>query len=320
MKYRPTFFRVFGIILSLCASLPAQEKQVKSVNENLRMQEVSSQVFFHASVWDKSAKGFVKGLTSKDFSIVIDRKPQEISFFQEADFPATVGIMFDVSGSMTGETGFPKAEMERGVDGLNTFIENSNPNNKYFLVAFSEEPSLIQETTSDREKIETAFVTLSTKLPKSNTRFFPSMKYCVEKLTSESGQKKILLIVSDGISNSIKLRDYTAVRDYVRQNGIVIYMINHQRSFIQYLDGAESSPLIEKIAKESGGRVLYPSNVNEQRFSFALLASELRNQYLIGFVPKSNQKLKWNGMKIKLNGAFAADKLRINAPSGYLYQ
>jgi Ca-activated chloride channel homolog len=46
---------------------------------------------------------YVSGLTKDAFTVIDDGVEQEITFFSDADAPVSVGILFDVSGSMSGE-------------------------------------------------------------------------------------------------------------------------------------------------------------------------------------------------------------------------
>lgn len=46
---------------------------------------------------------YVSGLTKKAFTIVDNDQEQEITYFSDADAPVSVGVLFDVSGSMSGD-------------------------------------------------------------------------------------------------------------------------------------------------------------------------------------------------------------------------
>src|SRR5713226_9150491 len=63
--------------------------------------------------------GFVTGLTKDSFSVVEDGKAQEITVFDDADVPVTVGILVDESRSMT-----PKHSQV--ITAAQTLIEESN--------------------------------------------------------------------------------------------------------------------------------------------------------------------------------------------------
>jgi hypothetical protein len=46
---------------------------------------------------------YVSGLSKNAFTIFDNNQEQEITFFSDADAPVSIGILFDVSGSMSGE-------------------------------------------------------------------------------------------------------------------------------------------------------------------------------------------------------------------------
>ena len=46
---------------------------------------------------------FVSGLSKDAFKVFDNNQEQEITFFSDTDAPISVGIVFDVSGSMSGE-------------------------------------------------------------------------------------------------------------------------------------------------------------------------------------------------------------------------
>ena len=46
---------------------------------------------------------YVSGLNKSAFSVLDEKQPQEITFFSDDDAPVSVGVIFDVSGSMGGD-------------------------------------------------------------------------------------------------------------------------------------------------------------------------------------------------------------------------
>ncbi|MCO5334650.1 MAG: hypothetical protein M9893_11725 [Pyrinomonadaceae bacterium] len=46
---------------------------------------------------------YISGLKKNAFSVSDNGEPQDITFFSDSDAPVSVGILFDVSGSMNGE-------------------------------------------------------------------------------------------------------------------------------------------------------------------------------------------------------------------------
>src|SRR5512140_131653 len=75
----------------------------------------------------------VSGLERQHFRLYDNRKPQEIEYFYTQDAPISVGIIFDQSGSMRGAIdGSREAAVE--------FLKASNPDDEFFLIAFSDKP------------------------------------------------------------------------------------------------------------------------------------------------------------------------------------
>ena len=46
---------------------------------------------------------YVSGLTKEHFTVYDNKQKQDITFFSDTDAPVSIGILFDVSGSMSGE-------------------------------------------------------------------------------------------------------------------------------------------------------------------------------------------------------------------------
>ena len=95
-------------------------------------------VSLRVSVMDKEGR-FVSGLNQGDFAVYEDGVRQEISFFSDQDAPAAIGVVLDVSASMTG------AKIERARDAVARFIQTSHEEDKYFLIGFNERPQLLLE-------------------------------------------------------------------------------------------------------------------------------------------------------------------------------
>src|ERR1041384_2527446 len=80
----------------------------------------------------------VTGLDKQHFEVFEDKVKQDILFFNDEDSPVSVGIIFDVSGSM-------KGKLSRARDALNAFIKTSHPDDDFFLVGFNQRANLLAE-------------------------------------------------------------------------------------------------------------------------------------------------------------------------------
>src|SRR5215831_2470619 len=63
---------------------------------------------------------YVSGLNKNAFTVFDDKQPQEITHFSDDDAPVSVGVLFDVSGSMSGD------KIRRAREALSRFIQTSH--------------------------------------------------------------------------------------------------------------------------------------------------------------------------------------------------
>ena len=75
----------------------------------------------------------VTGLAKDNFRVFEGNQAQEIRNFSSEDEPASVGILFDASGSM-------KTKIERARQTVMEFCKTANPQDEFFAIAFSDQP------------------------------------------------------------------------------------------------------------------------------------------------------------------------------------
>src|SRR5215510_3078200 len=78
------------------------------------------------SVSDRQGR-FVPGLTRDEFEVFDDGVKQQVAHFSDVDAPISIGIVYDVSGSMAGS-------INRSIHALERFIETSHQDDAFFLV------------------------------------------------------------------------------------------------------------------------------------------------------------------------------------------
>src|SRR3954470_24388341 len=85
---------LFLMILMCAYSAPQDTPKTRSLNVDVDV------VLVNATVTESSRNQIVAGLDKKDFRIWEDNVEQKLSYFSSEDVPASVGIIFDISGSM----------------------------------------------------------------------------------------------------------------------------------------------------------------------------------------------------------------------------
>jgi hypothetical protein len=82
--------------------------------------------------WDR----IVTGLDSCNFELYEGKHRQEIRHFSTEDAPLSLGILFDVSGSM-------KNKIERAREAVVEFLRAANQQDEFFMITFADRPQLL---------------------------------------------------------------------------------------------------------------------------------------------------------------------------------
>src|SRR6267142_466134 len=107
-------------------------------------------VLVNATVTD-SLNRYVSGLGQEHFQIWEDKLEQKIEYFSSEDNPVSLGVIFDVSGSM-------KDKISTARDAAVTFLKTGNPEDEYFLVEFANRPEVAADFTTDVSKIQSKLI------------------------------------------------------------------------------------------------------------------------------------------------------------------
>jgi Ca-activated chloride channel family protein len=252
---------------------------------------------------------YVSGLDKKAFTILDNNQEQEITFFSDSDAPISIGILFDVSGSMSRE------KISKSRKALEKFINTSHPSDEYFLIAFNNRAQLLLDRTRDGEAVLQKLTLVETK---GNTALYDACYLGVERVTRGTRQKKALLIISDGQDNSSRY-NFGEVRRLMKESDVTIYAVG-------ILDGRDSGSMegmqgqafLDELASVTGGKSFYPQTDVELDEIFERIALELRHQYSIGYTPKDfAPDGKWHKVKTKVKPPRGLPRLTVRGREGY---
>ena len=95
----------------------------------------------------------VTGLEQEDFQVFENNGEQKISSFASEDAPVSIGIIFDLSGSMT-------SKLIRARESILQFIKTANPQDEFFVIGFNDRPELIEDFTNSVEDIQARLATV----------------------------------------------------------------------------------------------------------------------------------------------------------------
>ncbi len=249
----------------------------------------------------------VTGLEKEDFQIYENNNQQLIASFATEDAPVSIGIIFDLSGSMT-------SKLVRAKEAILQFIKTANPQDEFFVIGFNDRPELIEDFTSSVEDIEARLANVHAG---HRTALLDAIYYGVAKMKDAHHERKALLVVSDGGDNRSRFTE-GEVRAAVREADVEIYSIGIFDPYAPTPEERTGPQLLDDISSSTGGRLFRVDDVDEMSDIAEKISTELRNQYVIGYKPKDLARDgKWRKVRVKVNPPPGLPPLTVYARTGY---
>jgi len=252
---------------------------------------------------------YVSGLNKNAFTVFDGNEEQEITFFSDVDAPISVGVLFDVSGSMSGE------KIGKARKALERFINTSHPSDEYFLIGFNNRAQLLLDRTRDGDAVLQRLTLVQTK---GNTALYDACYLGVERVTRGTRQKKAMLIISDGQDNSSRY-NFGEVRRLMKEADVTVYAVGIMDGRdAGSITGMQGQAFLDELTSVTGGKAFYPQTDVEMDEIFERIALELRHQYSIGFTPKDfTPDGKWHKTKVKVKPPRGISRLTVRTREGY---
>jgi Ca-activated chloride channel family protein len=249
----------------------------------------------------------VTGLDQEDFQIFEKSVQQKIRSFACEDAPVSIGIVFDLSGSMN-------SKLNRARESILQLIKTANPQDEFFVVGFNDRPELIEDFTNSAEDIEARLATVRSG---HRTALLDAIYFGMVKMREARHERKALLIVSDGGDNNSR---YTVgeVRAQVRESDIEIYSIGIFDPYAATPEERMGPQMLSDLSEQTGGRLFRVDDLAEMGDIAEKISNELRNQYIIGYRPRDlTRDGKWRKVKVKVNPPAGLPPLTVHARTGY---
>lgn len=250
---------------------------------------------------------FVTGLERENFAIYENKQRQEIRHLSSEDAPVSIGLIFDVSGSMN-------TKIERAREAVIEFLKAANPKDEFFMIAFSDQPHVISDFTESIENIQSRLLFIA---PKGRTALLDAIYLGVSKLREAKHQRKALLIISDGGDNHSRYSE-REIESVVKEADALVYAIGIYDHYFSTEEEKLGPRLLSEISEVTGGRAFVIDNPNDLADVATKIGIELRNQYVLGYYPTNRPRDgKWHKIKVKLIPPKGLPPLQVSAKQGY---
>jgi Ca-activated chloride channel family protein len=252
----------------------------------------------------------VTGLEKGNFRVFEDDVEQEITTMSSEDVPVSIGLIFDMSGSMSDK-------VEKARQAAVQFMRTANPLDQFFLVSFNDRAELTSGFTSSVEELQNRMLFTATR---GRTALLDGIYLGLSQMRGAHNAKRALLIISDGGDNHSRYNE-NDVKNFLKEADCQLYAIGIfdnigiRSRTIEELNGPT---LLNEMTEMTGGRVFPVASIGDLPDIAAKIGMELRNQYVLGYKPSNSARNgAWRKIKIKLRPPKGLPPLSVYAKTGY---
>lgn len=323
-----------------------------AAQDGFRFRSTTELINVTATVSDGTGR-FASNLRKEDFVVREDGQRQQISHFSSERVPVSLGIVLDVSGSMSGE------KFRAAQSALDRFMYDLlAPEDEVFILSFSDQTDLVSDWTTDRQQLANGLRRIR---PRGGTALYDAVAEAVPMAQGGRHKKKAIVVISDG-NDTDSSTGADALQSLIRETEVLVYAIG--------IDGAGSSSgssgagtwsgqpriqfpfpfpiprgrtggtwggpqspgtpgsrragpndavnvnVLRAITDDSGGRTEVIRYANDLDPATASIADELSQQYSIGYVPPRAKDGRWHQIEVEVPGG----RYQVRARRGYLAQ
>jgi len=179
-------------------------------------------------------------------------------------------------------------------------VEEGLADDEMFILTFNNEKQMIQNFTSDRNRLANALFGLQSS---GRTAMFDAVAFALERLQEGRHPKKALIVVTDGEDNSSEL-SLKELIEIAEEKDVVVYVIGMFEPSDPRRPGPrgwEMRGQLEKLAKATGGKAFFPSNVHQCHEVVKKIALEVSHQYNLGYYPRGPaDDAEWRKIKVEV--------------------
>lgn len=241
---------------------------------------------------------FVKGLDRTAFSVFEAGVAQRVTGFAAETTDVTLALAVDTSASMEKSIEDVRAQVKE-------FLAPVPPGWPTTVMSFDHAVYTVARPGTSPAERDRAIDALKAW---GGTALYTAIIEAIRQVSSTIGRKAVV-VFTDGDDRDSAI-DAKELRQMIEESDAAIY-------FVTAGDASRPGPtltLLEQLAEISGGRVVHGRNRDGLRDAFAEVREEIRNQYLLTYVPaKLERPGTWRPLRVKVD----CEGCRVRARTGY---
>lgn len=247
-------------------------------------------------------------LEPKDFLVLEDGIPQEITFFAAADTPFDLVLLLDLSGSNAKNLKMIRNSAKR-------FVDAARDVDRIALVTFTDQPALYSTFSLDRKKLKRTIDEMDEAV--GGTKFWDSMDWVLRDLIPQASglRRSAIVVMTDGVDNALpqipgegSRVSFQELLERIRNSQSMVFPIyldteeeNVKRYHYSREAFAEARNQLGQIANVCGTPMYKAARLSDLDAVYAQVVRDLSTVYSIGYKP-FNKSLdgKWRSVEVML--------------------
>jgi VWFA-related protein len=259
---------VLILLLSLSGALMGQAG---------RRQQASTESGVLVNVVAKRADNSPAQITAKQLSVYDNGVEQTIRNFTPDPSPARIVLLVDNSLTI-------RADVQKLEQAAREFAYEIYEGDKMLIVGYDEEAEIVADWTDDAKSIEAS---LKMFRKRGQPHLFDAANAVIDQaLRAMPGQKKIMVVISDGLDRGSKT-SFEKILSELQRLDITVYAVQAQdrtRGAIRR-DVPKPKQVIDKLVEGTGGSIF---SIDEPSAAAKAICDELRkNRYILSYLPSS---------------------------------
>lgn len=249
-------------------------------------------------------------LQQKDFLVLEDGKPQEISFFAAADAPFDLVLLLDLSASTKDKLKLIRKSAKR-------FVDATRPTDRVSVLSFTRSVQIVCPLTLDRTRLKDAIDDIEE--PEGGTNFWDALHYvlAVFRASANPLRRSAVVVMTDGVDNA--LPDVAGDGSQTTFEELLSGLRNSETMvFPIYLDTEEQEikrhphlapraafaiarNQLERIAETCGSRSYRASKLEDLDNVYQQVIADLGRVYSLGYKPSnSTRDGRWRSVSVEI--------------------
>jgi Ca-activated chloride channel family protein len=301
---------------------PEEQQSEQEVGEDEVVRVDTSLVNLQVRVVDRNNRP-VNDVRKEEFRVFENGQPQTVQFVTTEEVPISYGLIVDNSGSL-------RTQINQVIEAGKTIVDSNRPGDETFVVRFvsSEEIKIMQDFTPDKQAVHDALDDMFVE--GGQTAVMDAVYLSAEHASGhkrgnplDDKRRRALILVTDG-EDRASFYKQDQLFEALKESDVQIYVIGFvnelekERGFISKSKRDKAVSLLDRLAKETGGRAFYPNSLSELPQIAQEITKDMRTQYVVSYVPSVKARPgEYRQIRVAVADAPGRDKRIAITRAGY---